>query len=340
MIAAAGVDTWSVAWYAAEGSTTHRAAEALCIQPSARGRVMKEKVNGHVIGWMPHQNMLYAEGHPADLGGLARADSLPEAFSRLVEAIEDYGVLPPRYGNAIALHGPDERMRRAFGGTGFAGVRRLDATADMYFEQSAEGLASLAGVAALPVPRVVSDIWRNPGETSVRAVFYRGLSGKRILGRWYDKGVETREMVKGRWIRPEAQWRFPKSARPTLESVSDPKGLRNLFVGRFQTLYQASKGITVGTPIELAIRLKEMQEDGEITPAAAERMAGFLVLDTVGGHNISKGKLASDRTLERRRAEARRHGLVTANGVSDPVEINLSEVIEQALDSECWGAEG
>jgi len=332
VIAAAGVDTWSVAWYLQEGSPALKAAESLCDVPSAAGRLMKDKVAEHRVGYFPGSWMLYAEGHPGG-EGLARSNELPDAFERLVGDLGDVGILPPRY-DCRSLQVTPSEFRRVNGGVGFAGIRRLDSTCDVYFENGAEGLAALAGVASIPVPRVKTQIIREAGGRAVETVYLRGYSGKNVLGRWYDKGIETRELARGLRVRPEDQRRFPKTARPTVEAVSDPAVVRGLFVGRFQTLYQASKGVTVAGVPDLAFKLQQLQKEGSCSPGEAKRIAGALVLDAFGAYE------GSERQLRRDRADARRLGLVLADGVVDEVDVDLGEVIEQALDSDCWGAQG
>jgi hypothetical protein len=324
VIEAAGIDTWSVCWYLADGSPAQRAMDALATERAARSRLLREQIEGHRVGWFPASRMVFAEGHP-DEDGLGRADRLPAVQERLEAALGERGVDVPRH-----------RLTRPWGssGDGRGGLRRLDATVDLRFDSPAEGLAALAGVAALPLPRMKTQVMREVGGRRVETVYFRGTSGKRVLGRWYDKGVESGSAGRGLHVRPEDQRRFGSPARPSVEQVASSAYVRDAFVRRFEPLWRAAKGVKVGGVIELAHRLAELQDEGLISPGEAKRIAGHLVLDAADAQRQSRSQCYKDR------AAARRHGLVLADGVLDEVEVDLGEVLERALDSEAWGCQG
>ena len=330
MVEAAGVDTWSICWYLQPDSKPWRAMEALATERGPRSRLLPDRVADHRVGWFPGTGLLFAEGHP-NPDGLCRSDALPGAAESLSGSLADLGVVPPdwRYRPLIS-----DSYKRGHDGCGFAGIRRLDSTVDLSFDSSADGLAVLAGVAALPLPRVKTQVIREVGGRRVETVYFRGSSGKRVLGRWYDKGLESGDAPRGRLVRPEDQRRFPKEARLDLEAVASSTYVRDAFVQRFSPLWRAAKGIKVGGVIELAYRLAELQDEGVISPGEAKRIAGHLVLDAADAQRQSRSTCYADR------ADARRHGLVLADGVLDEVEVDLGDVLEQALDSEAWGAEG
>lgn len=295
--------------------------EAMATERAARSFLLPEPVEGHRVGWFPGSRMMFAEGHPIP-GALAPAVGLPAALNRLTHALADRG-----------LQVPDQECR--FGWSkGLHGVRRLDATVDLRFDSPAEGLAALAGVAALPLPRMKTQVMREVGGRRVETVYFRGTSGKRVLGRWYDKGIESGDAVRGLHVRPEDQRRFSKDTRPTVEEVASTTYVRDAFVRRFEPLWRAAKGVKVGGVVELAHRLAELQDDGVITAAEAKRIAGHLVLDSIDAHRQSRSQCYKDR------AAARRHGLVLADGVLDEVEVDLGDVLEHALDSDLWGCQG
>ena len=324
MVEAAGIDTWSVCWYLPEGAAAQRAMEALATERAVRSRLLPESVEGHRVGWFPESRMVFAEGHP-DPEGLAASSSLPAVVGRLETALTDRGV-----------NLPDHRLTRPIGtaGDGFGGVRRLDATVDLRFESPAQGLAALAGVAAIPLPRIKTQVMREVGGRRIETVYLRGTSGKRVLGRWYDKGIESGTARRGLHVRPEDQRRFGRPARPTVDEVASTSFVRDAFVRRFEPLWKAAKGVKVGGVIELAHRLAELQDEGVLTPGEAKRIAGHLVLDSVDAQRQSRSQYYKDR------AAARRHGLVLADGVLDEVEVDLGDVLEQALDSGAWGCRG
>lgn len=331
MIRSAGVDTWSVCWYLRDDSAPCRAMEALATERAARSRLLPEAVAGHRVGWFPGSRMLFAEGHPSE-DGLCRADALPGALERLSEGLSDRGVLPPEF-PVRPIVGP-AGVRLQTGGVGFGGVRRLDSTVDVEFEDPAEGLAALAGVAALPLPRVKTQVLREVGGRRVETVYFRGSSGKRVLGRWYDKGVESGTAKRGVLVRPEDQRRYPKEARLDVESIASSNYVRDAFVRRFEPLWRASKGVKVAGAIELAQRIGELVDEGELSPGEGKALAGYLVLEAGEGNRQSRSQRYKDR------ARCRDNGLVLADGVLDEVEVDLGEVLERALDSDAWGCQG
>ena len=331
MIEAAGVDTWSVCWYLGEGSPAHKAIDALATVPAARSKLIEDEVSGHRVGWFPGSRLLFAEGHPSTQE-LCKADALPGALDDLREDLADLGILPPA-ADVRSVWSPGG-FRLPDGGTGFGGVRRLDTTVDMSFDRPSEGLAALAGVAALPLPRVKTQVIREVGGRRVETVYLRGSAGRTVLGRWYDKGVESGDARRGCHIRPEDQRRFAKDARLPVDVVAQPSFLRDTFVKRFEPLWRASKGVKVGSPGELGDRLIELQEEGEVSSREAVTLAGHLLLDSCEAQRQSRA------THFRHRARCRDLGLVLADGVNDQVEVDLGEICERAMDSAAWGAEG
>ncbi len=296
--------------------------------PAPRGRLLPERVAGHRVGLFGAERMLYAEGHPAE-GRLAKPGDLPPSFEQVVAGLQDRGILPPSR-SLLSLAGPGG-LRPGIGGSGFGGVRRLDSTVNLTFDDSVEGLAALTGVAALTLPRVQTKIHREVGGHRVETVYMMSEGGKRVLGRWYDKGNETGEAPRGQWVRPEDQRRFTSQFRPTVESVASSTLVRDAFVQRFTPLWKAASGVRVGGMVELAAKLRDLQDEGLITPGQAERIAGFMVLDA------SEAARCSRATSYRRRAELRSFGLVLADGILDQVDVDLADILEDALEADCWG---
>lgn len=303
--------------------------EALATVPAPRSRLLQDKVAGHRVGWFPGSRMLFAEGHPSP-DGLCKSDQLPIALEELTESLRDLGIMASAHRNVRPLH-PDVPVT---GGVGFGGVRRLDTTVDLGFDQAAEGLAALAGVAALPLPRVKTKVIREVGGRRIETVYFHGSAGRSVLGRWYDKGVESGDAARGMHVRPEDQRRFAKDARLPVDVVAQASFLRDTFVKRFEPLWRAAKGVKVGTDHELGERLIELQEQGEVSSREAVTLAGHLLLDSCEAQRQSRS------THYRHRGRCRDLGLVLADGVSDPVEVDLGEICERAMDSGAWGAEG
>jgi hypothetical protein len=330
LITAAGVDTWSVCWYLQDQSPPCKAMEALATIPAPRSKLIEDEVCGHRVGWFPGTRLLFAEGHPSGQG-LCKADALPAALDALSEGLADLGVLPPAV-DLRPVHGPEGP--RPWRQAGFGGVRRLDSTVDLAFDDPMEGLTALAAVGSLPLPRIKTKVIREVGGRRVETVYFHGSSGRTVLARWYDKGIESGDARRGIHVRPEDQRRFAKDARLTVDAIAQGTYVRDAFVKRFEPLWKAAKGVKVAGVIELAQRLAELQEEGLITPGEAKAMAGHLLLESAGAHRQSRSQHYKDR------AACRRHGLVLADGPLDHVEVDLGEVMERALDSEAWGAQG
>jgi len=251
--------------------------------------------------WMPGLSLLCVEGHPSP-DGLAHACELSPAFEEVCRLVEEN-----------------------CGSYDFKGLARLDSTATMRFEDHRQGVAVLQGIAALDFPRLKQVVYAKPPETvALMALNSRG----RILGRCYDKGIEARTHERGELIRFEDQSRFKSGARPSQE-VFTARYVQERFERRFLPLAKATKGLTVASLPVLTRKLQEQLIEGEISPAKAERLAGYLIM---GGGGMSRSSNL------RRRAELRTLGLVEADAFFEPVEVNLGEVFEACLSSERWGA--
>ncbi len=332
-VAAAGVDTWSIAWYLREGSSGEKAMRQLATDPAARSKLLPEKIAGHRVGWFPGSRLVFAEGRPGGEEGLCDPRELPGVARLLADAVRDRGISLPRHDYRPGGI-PDGAVRRSplLGDSGFAGVRRLDSTVDLRFDTPGEGLAVLSGVAAVPMPRVAKKVQREVGGRRVETVWMLGSSGRSVLGRWYDKGLEANSDARGLRVRPEDQRRFAKDARVAVDVLAETSFVRDSFVRRFAPLWSASKGVIVAGVADLAARVVELVEDGDMTPGEAKGALGHLVLDAGGAD-----RLQSRRTWYRDRSVCRRHGLVLAQADEEVREIDLGDVIEEALDTDCWG---
>ncbi len=109
--------------------------------------------------------------------------------------------------------------------------------------------------------------------------------------------------------------------------------MRSKFQQRFYPLWQATKGVTVAGALVLADRIAELVEEGEITGRQAELLAGYVVLQ-------KRGVRLTRSTTYNRRKQLRELGLVVADGCLEEVEVDLHEVLEEALESPAWGARG
>jgi hypothetical protein len=205
----------------------------------------------------------------------------------------------------------------------------LDLTVDLEVGRGADGIAVMAGMGSIEVPRLKSETVRERSGRAVETVSWKGSRG--IHARMYDKGVESGSAPRGEHLRLEAQLRYSAGGR------LDPRTLnahhaRAIFQGRFAPLWQATKGVTVVGALAVPARLQELVESGEMTEAQADRVVGFLIRDAQG---LTRGH--ADRTARRRRAELRELGLVAADGVLEEVEVDLTNVLETCSSSATWG---
>lgn len=319
VVTAAGIDTWSPCWWLEPSSAAARHLAALC-----RGGVLPDAIAGHRVGL--RGGLLWAEGHPAE--GLGLAADLAGALARLELALLEAGVPLPVGRRGGDLYGDQHE--------GFAGIRRLDSTVDLAVDSTAEGLAIMFGVAAVAttMARAQANVWWAPsGQRRVETVAIHGYSGGRLLGRVYDKGAESGTAAPGRLLRPEDQRRWDKGSRRGVDELTG-QYVRSKFVSRFAPLWRASKGVTVAGPIALAGRLRDLVEGDELTAAQAETLAGHLLMSSVG----LPGQSGS--TRKRRRRALREYGLVLADGVLQEVEVDLGDVLAEALETDAWERRG
>jgi hypothetical protein len=248
--------------------------------------------------WMPGLSMLAVEGHPRP------------------------GTLCPRSGLGEAFNAAAELVAKEVGRHEFMGMSRLDSTATNIFGRGQDGVAFLQGFSALDWPRLKPQVIGKPPET----VYLIARNGRgRKLARAYDSGLLRGSYARGEAIRLEDQARFPSGARASLDV--DP---RARFHRRFVPLWQSMKGVRVASLPVLTETLAAQLASGELTRSQAERMIGFLHLESAGAP-------CERRTWYRRRRELREQGLVVADGFFEPVEVDVAEVLEAALDSPAWG---
>ncbi|OJU85736.1 MAG: hypothetical protein BGO11_11820 [Solirubrobacterales bacterium 70-9] len=88
----------------------------------------------------------------------------------------------------------------------------------------------------------------------------------------------------------------------------------------------------MGSQNDLIDRVVELVESGEMSGGEAKAALGHLLLDAGG-----QRRLQSRATWYRDRSVCRRHGLVLADVDEDEVQIDLADVIGEALEADCWG---
>lgn len=322
MTATAGIDTWGVCWYVRSNSVAAQAMKGLATVPAARGKLIPEAVLEHRVGWFPEHCMIFAEGHPRP-DRLASPTELPEVLEDLTAAMNDRGILPPAHRIAPMIDGAGNRLP-VVGGTGFGGVRRLDATVDLQ-RDAAVGTAILRGVAVVEPPGSLrSNVHRSKRGRRIETITWEGARGK--VARVYDKGIESgSHRLAGERVRFEDQRRYRKEVRYPVEAIAEGIA-ESSFKQRFAPLRQATKGIIVTSQAGMAERMQELVDDGELTPAEAAKLSGLIFLDA---HGV---ELGSRTTRWRNRKAIARAGLLLSDGVVGDCEIDLGAEVEEALE--------
>jgi hypothetical protein len=291
-----GIDTWRIARYFDNDDDLRRVVRL------TSGRT-HQKVCDHAIGVLPDRRMLWMEGHPA-VDGLAHPKTLSSAEGRVLSGLDDLGLPRGRDG----------------------GIRRLDQTVTLRFDEAAEGIAYMRGMAAVQLPRVKKSVYHaNDGYPETVNLIGAGRRG-RILARCYDKGVESGAAQRGELIRLENQTRYRKDVAEyiTPESVSEHHHLAGSHFGlRFAPVAESVDGIHVATAPVLADRVTELVQEGDMSPAKGARLVGYLVCgDRLG---------LADSTRRRWRSELRHHGLVLVDPLGDDIDVDLGEPLNRAL---------
>jgi hypothetical protein len=254
--------------------------------------------------WFAGHGVLALEGHPST-AGLAEPWGLEQAYQGAVDDLKSWGHVP----------------------TAFAGLARLDSTVTQRMSRH-EGQAVLAGLAALDVPACDPVVRGKPAHS----IAYVHTHGRRVLGRAYDKGRESGTAEAWELIRLEDQFRPASGSRPGREHFH-AEYVRGRFHKRFLPLYRSARGVKVtGLPV-IAREVVERVRAGELDTRRAEAMMGSLLL-------LSAGAPYPRSTYYKRRAVLRDHGYVLADDFFTPVEVDLAAVLEAALETPLWGANG
>lgn len=305
-VMAAGVDTWSLCWYATEGSPLFRSMEALASERHRLAWLVPGSVGGYRIGWFRDQGLVFAEGRPGGPALLGPGD-LAGAVGRLYGSMADLGI--------------------PVAGAPAAGLRRLDVAVDLWLSTPSEGLLFLESVGASSLGAGKLVVYRS--SRRVESVLLQTRAG-RTKARLYDKGAQTSKAPVGRWLRLEAQWRFPLGARPAPGQLGATV-LRDRFRRRFDPLWQAAEGLRFGGLDGVASRLAEAIEAGRLAPSRARSIVGYLVLR---GSGVEQGASRTEYELER---ECRELGLSMASIPGLPRDFDAATVLDECLAPDVWG---
>lgn len=314
---AAGIDTWSLAWYPRPVEVAHL--RELATVPAGRGRWLPESIDGHRVG-VYDSGLVAVEGHPAE-DRLARADELQPAAARVRDAVATV--------TGVEL----STSERSFSGAGFHGldgVRRLDAALDLKLDRH-EGLAVLAALAAVRPPAALEVVTHRGRHGLVQSVAWQGRRGR--VGRAYDKSLEANSGPVGTLVRLERQQRFRAGCRRPASDF-DGRAVRETWARRFVPLWRASKGVTVMTDLrQLCERVHELTIEGALTRGQATGVLAHLVIEATGQ---DVGRSRQTRWRHRRRCEDL--GLVLVDDeaalAGEPVDVHA--LLERAFEPDVW----
>jgi hypothetical protein len=261
-----------------------------------------DELDGWRFGSIPALALTWAEGHPTP-GALADSRAVAEAAGTVRELVDDrFGVVRDR------------------------GVARSDQTSTLRFHRQTEARAFFAGMAAVELPRTETTRRGRP----VHSIAWTHPTGRRILARCYDKGLELGGEA-FRLGRLEDQRRYASGKRPPAELVADPDYARGRFVARFGPIRRAVDGVKAATFPVIAQAIADEVRYGYRDWREGERLAGSLVL-LVGGAREGYTRP----TYFLRKAELRDAGYVVVDDLAEAVEVDLGELVEQAVEESSW----
>lgn len=283
--AGAGIDTVRYRFRAAP-----RASERLRRQPyrlGVRGEVFVQS-DGIRVGCMP-TGLLYAEG-------------------RLAALLDGYGshrlcAQPELLNGAGAVRKRLERLGVDAGD--HVAVGRLDLAAELRFDDAADGLALLRAASLLDVP------WAKTGTDGRKAgglesVYFRAVRGRKVLGRMYDKGLESASCSAGELVRYERQVRWEKRHEPSLAEALQFR-VGDLYAQQLKS-FMGERDLVVVPAVSGVDAIWRLEESGAIGCRLAERLTGYVMLRASG-----RSDRLPARTRQRRERELRQIGLVIAD---------------------------
>jgi hypothetical protein len=288
------------------------------------GFVVSPKIHNATFIVFPRDKLVAAEGRLSamfndngDDHDLASPSLLPGLAAKLARAFEV--VAAPRIGT----------LQQAT-----AAVRRMDLATELRFHDPSDGLAVLDAASQITAAPLKTVCYRNEGRTET--VAFAACSRKtgrviRIVSRLYDKGVESDTHKPGERLRWETQTRYEKREQMRPEVMAD-EDIGAMWLKGFKACTGSAERLTVAPAdlIEKAVLLAA--DEGKLSPALAERLAGTLIITRLRGAGWWRDQ-GLDKTGARRRTELRKAGFATSSALNHAVE--LGPVVEALAAA--WG---
>jgi hypothetical protein len=201
-------------------------------------------------------------------------------------------------------------------------VGRIDLATDLPFEDGRDGQALIQAAAHVDLP------WLKAGTEGSRrdgleSVTWRNVRGRSVQARLYDKGVESGLASPGKWLRLERQIRFRREREQRLSALASAD-LGKLYAARYLGGFLTCPEIAVCDRRSAVERLRELEGRGDVSPAAARRLAGLVVMGDEG---------MPARTARRWWAELRRLGIALDVHEGRGVVVALADYTRSALNA-------
>lgn len=251
---------------------------------------------------------LEVQAHLGDDGedDLCSPDEFPGRWARLQLYMGGMGVLPPEEPRCV----------------------RLDVAVDVVYDDPRDGHAVLDAVRFARWPGKWYAEWQGePPYTTVNV-----KQGRHTVGRVYCRNTKLRNGGP-RWgkLRFESERRFPwREARP-LEELRSAEAAATYW-GSVFGLGRASGSVTRIEREVQTVKLIEMIQLGQISPAQFEQLTGFLDAERLG----LTDRVYTPETARRRRALAKKVGISAADAVVEPLDVSLDDLLE--IPRSAWAA--
>jgi hypothetical protein len=316
-----GVDTVSYA-YRPEG---HSAFDALLMRPHNVGGggslVLAERGpdGGRVMAWPGYQLIAYESRLGAVLAGAQSTHALAPVAALAA-------------GGEAAREAVGEIIRADPGPA--SEVRRFDLASEIFFEQSAEGLAFLSSLRGICPPRA-----RTTHEVdaagAVMTAYIRTAKRGVVLSRVYDKGREAGTHPPGIRIRIESQNRPPRARRMRPEVLA-AQDLSTTF-GRTMSHYLKADTLVAAGSDAAVMELIAKAHRGHLSVAKAERLAGSTLFLKAAGraayHDPDKSEKENNRKSARRLKALRDEGISLEHELPPTATVPTSQLLRDAIDA-------
>lgn len=273
-----------------------------------RGKMLGDQASWgqfvHLLGrsvafWKADTLRLYVQAKLTSDGSLCSPESLGSAYQALLERMAWVG---------LVSYEP-------------AWVTRIDVAVDGQC-RPADGKLLLDALEAVRLPNG----WRTRSVGVPRStVYFSARASDDVKARAYCRNLKLKRDEPFGLIRLEAEERFAPRTCPA-EAIENPAFVAKIWKSRYGNL--AAKVTRLSREVQ-ALEIAERVERGEIDYKQGERLAMFLELERLGVATAYYPKSV----YAARRREARKLGYSTVDTGSEPIEVELSELLQPYVDA-------